>query len=123
MGRRKDSGGASKRPASKLKLSRRAGGMTVREAGRLGGLIGGRKGGLAVKAERGVAVYQATGRPGGAVQGERGTPFYEEIGKKGGHRVRTLIEEGKKAASESAKSSEDKTPAPGGEVVPEPAQE
>jgi len=27
--------------------------MTVREAGRLGGLIGGRKGGLAVKAERG----------------------------------------------------------------------
>src|SRR2546430_15783541 len=65
MGRRKDSGGASKRPASKLKLSQRAGGMTVREAGRLGGLIGGRKGGLAVKAERGVEVYQEIGRLGG----------------------------------------------------------
>src|SRR5437899_11626482 len=65
MGRRKDSGGASKRPASKLKLSRRAGGMTVREAGRLGGLIGGRKGGLAVKAERGVEFYQEIGRIGG----------------------------------------------------------
>src|SRR5436309_3313469 len=124
MGRRKDSGGASKRPASKLKLSRRAGGMTVREAGRLGGLIGGRKGGLAVKAERGVEFYEQIGKKGGeAVKAERGTPFYEEIGKKGGHRVRTLIEEGKKAASENAKSSEDKTPAPGGEVVPEPAQE
>jgi hypothetical protein len=37
--------------------------------------------------------------------------------------VRTLIEEGKKAATEAAKADEDKTPAPGGEVVPEPAQE
>jgi hypothetical protein len=44
---------ASKRPASELKVSREPGGMSVREAGRLGGLIGGRKGGLAVKAERG----------------------------------------------------------------------
>src|SRR5438552_3457970 len=77
MGRRKDSGGASKRPASKLKLSRRAGGMTVREAGRLGGLIGGRKGGLAVKAERGVE-------------------FYQEIGRLGGQRVRDLIAAGRK---------------------------
>jgi len=39
--------------------------MTVREAGRLGGLIGGRKGGLAVKAERGVEFYQEIGRLGG----------------------------------------------------------
>lgn len=78
MGRRKDSGGASKRPASNLKLSRRKGGMTVREAGRLGGLIGGRKGGLAVKAERGVE-------------------FYQEIGRLGGQRVRDLIAAGRKA--------------------------
>jgi len=77
-GRRKAGGGASKRPASKLNLSRREGGMTVREAGRLGGLIGGRKGGLAVKAERGVG-------------------FYQEIGKLGGQRVRDLIAAGKKA--------------------------
>ena len=46
--------------------------MTVREAGRLGGLIGGRKGGLAVKAERGVG-------------------FYQEIGKLGGQRVRDPV--------------------------------
>jgi len=77
-GRRKAGKGASKRPASKLKLSRREGGMTVREAGRLGGLIGGRKGGLAVKAERGVE-------------------FYQEIGRLGGQRVRDLIAAGRNA--------------------------
>jgi hypothetical protein len=52
--------------------------MTVREAGRLGGLIGGRKGGLAVKAERGVE-------------------FYQEIGRLGGQRVRDLIAAGRNA--------------------------
>ena len=51
--------------------------MTVREAGRKGGLIGGRKGGLAVKAER-------------------GREFYQEIGRKGGQRVRDLIAAGKR---------------------------
>src|SRR5436305_14933833 len=64
-GRRRGAGGASERPASKLSRSRREGGMTVREAGRLGGLIGGRKGGLAVKAERGLGFLQENGRPGG----------------------------------------------------------
>jgi uncharacterized protein len=75
--------------ASKLKLSTRRssgrssvrepefGGMTVREAGRKGGLIGGRKGGLAVKAER-------------------GREFYQEIGRKGGQRVRDLIAAGRR---------------------------
>jgi len=57
--------------------------MTVQEAGRKGGLIGGRKGGETVKAERGVA-------------------FYQEIGRKGGQRVRALIEAGK-AAMEGAR--------------------
>ena len=56
------------------------GGMTVREAGRLGGLSGGRKGGLAVKKERGVG-------------------FFPEIGRLGGQRVRDLIAAGRKAAS------------------------
>ncbi|HZR07737.1 MAG TPA: hypothetical protein VFA79_04090 [Myxococcales bacterium] len=56
--------------------------MTVREAGRLGGLIGGRKGGLAVKAERGVE-------------------FYQEIGRLGGQRVRDLIAAGRRAESGS----------------------
>ncbi len=52
--------------------------MTVREAGRLGGLKGGRKGGLAVKAERGVG-------------------FYQESGRRGGKRVRELIAAGRRA--------------------------
>ena len=116
---------------------KKKGSMSVSEAGRKGGQTVrdkyghsfyeeiGRKGGETVKAERGRAFYEQIGKKGGeAVKAERGTPFYEEIGKKGGHRVRTLIEEGKKAASESAaRAAEDKTPAPGGEVPPEPAQE
>ena len=77
-GRRKAGRGAGKRPASKLKTPRHEGGMTVREAGRLGGLIGGRKGGLTVKAARGVE-------------------FYQEIGRLGGQRVRDLIAAGRKA--------------------------
>jgi general stress protein YciG len=52
--------------------------MTVREAGRKGGLIGGRKGGETVKAERGIA-------------------FYQQIGRKGGQKVRELIEAGRAA--------------------------
>jgi hypothetical protein len=81
MTTRKTGGKTSKKkPALKLKMSRRGGGMTVQEAGRLGGLIGGRKGGLTVKRERGVA-------------------FYQEIGKLGGERVRALIAAGKKATS------------------------
>lgn len=60
------------------------GGMTVREAGRKGGLIGGRKGGLTVKAER-------------------GREFYQEIGRKGGQRVRDLIAAGRRAAERPAR--------------------
>lgn len=81
MATRKTGSRATRRPAPKLKLSRRPkaeGGMTVREAGRLGGLLGGRKGGLAVKAERGIE-------------------FYQEIGRLGGRRVRDLIAAGRKA--------------------------
>jgi general stress protein YciG len=83
----------------------------------------GKKGGDTVKAERGAGFYETIGKKGGeAVKAERGTPFYEEIGKKGGHRVRTLIEEGKKAASEaaaarSAETARDNAPAIGGEVM------
>ena len=50
--------------------------MTVQEAGRKGGMIGGRKGGETVLRER-------------------GPQFYSEIGKKGGQRVRELIEAAK----------------------------
>src|SRR2546421_11538013 len=63
--------------APKLKMSTRRstgrrslrepefGGMTVREAGRKGGLIGGREGGLGVEGGRGREVYQGIGRKGG----------------------------------------------------------
>lgn len=54
------------------------GGMSVREAGRKGGLIGGKKGGETVKASRGIG-------------------FYKEIGRKGGQKVRELIEAGRAA--------------------------
>lgn len=60
----------------------KTGGMTVRQAGQLGGEKGGRKGG-----ETTLERY--------------GPQFYEEIGRKGGHKVRELIEEGKKAARRS----------------------
>src|SRR5260370_39937534 len=80
MATRKTGSRATKRPAPKLKASRPGGasaaGMTVREAGRLGGLIGGRKGGLTV------------GR-------ERGDELYQEIGKWGGQRVRGLLAAGR----------------------------
>ena len=58
----------------------------MREAGRLGGLIGGRKGGLAVKAERGIE-------------------FYQEIGRLGGQRVRDLIAAGRSAERGSRRKS------------------
>ena len=94
------------------------GGMTVAEAGR--------KGGVKVAQERGRAFYEQIGKKGGdAVKAERGTPFYEEIGKKGGHKVRQLIEEGKKAANEAKPmpAREDDVPSVGGEVMPAASEE
>jgi general stress protein YciG len=58
--------------------------MTVREAGRKGGLIGGKKGGETVKRERGVE-------------------FYQEIGRKGGQRVRDLIAAGRRATERAVR--------------------
>ena len=108
---------------------KKKGAMSVSEAGRKGGQTVrdkyghsfyeeiGRKGGETVKAERGRSFYEQIGKKGGdAVKAERGTPFYEEIGKKGGHKVRQLIEEGKKAANEVR--HDDDVPAVGGEVAP-----
>ena len=69
------------------------GGMTVQEAGRMGG--------EKVARERGHEFYEEIGKKGGeTVARERGHEFYSEIGhkggEKGGQRVRELIEEGKK---------------------------
>ncbi len=58
-------------------LSEKKGKMTVEEAGRKGGPKGGRR-----TAET------------------HGREFYEEIGTKGGHRVRDLVNEGKKHENE-----------------------
>ncbi len=63
---------AGRKPAAKTT------GLSVAEAGRLGGLKGGRIGGNKVKAERGIE-------------------FYKQIGKKGGARVKSLIEAGRAA--------------------------
>jgi general stress protein YciG len=63
--------------------------MTVREAGR--------KGGLRTAQTHSHEFYQEIGRKGGeAVRDERGLQFYEEIGHKGGQKVRDLINEGKR---------------------------
>ena len=59
-------------------------GLSVAEAGRLGGLKGGRAGGNKVKAERGIE-------------------FYQQIGKKGGAKVRALIEAGRAALAKGRK--------------------
>jgi general stress protein YciG len=56
------------------------GGMTVKEAGQKGGRRGGKRGGETTR-------------------DRYGHEFYEEIGKKGGHKVRDLIEAGKKSQS------------------------
>src|SRR6266568_4154313 len=117
---------------------KKKGAMSVSEAGRKGGQTVrdkyghtfyeeiGRKGGDTVKAERGAGFYEQIGKKGGdAVKAERGTPFYEEIGKKGGHRVRQLIEEGKKAANEAKTMAEreEDVPSVGGEVLPAAREE
>jgi hypothetical protein len=59
-------------------LMAKRGTMTVREAGRRGGIAGGKKGGLATKQKY-------------------GHEFYIAIGRKGGRKVRRLIQAGKRA--------------------------
>jgi len=100
---------------------KKAGGMTVREAGQKGGETVkkkygpefyeqiGRKGGQATKNAHGHAFYEQIGKKGGKKGGEAtrdryGPNFYEQIGQKGGQKVKQLIEEGKRAAAAAAEA-------------------
>ena len=64
-----------------------------------------------VPKKKGAMSVSEAGRKGGqTVRDKYGHAFYEEIGKKGGHKVRSLIEEGKKAALEAQKVPSEGTP-------------
>lgn len=53
-------------------------------------------------ADRGQMTVREAGKKGGMTTSrEYGPEFYHEIGTKGGHRVRELIEEGKRAQGET----------------------
>jgi general stress protein YciG len=117
-------GGDKKQHKVKRKMitdqNRRGGGMSVREAGQKGGETVknkygaqfyeeiGRKGGLATKLAHGHEFYEQIGKKGGKKGGEAtrdryGPNFYERIGQKGGQKVKQLIEEGKRAATDRDK--------------------
>ncbi len=66
------------------------GAITVREAGR--------RGGVSTKKKYGPQFYQSIGKKGGQTTKQRhGPEFYEKIGKKGGQRVKALIALAKRA--------------------------
>lgn len=79
---------------------RKGGEMTVREAGR--------KGGIKVRDTYGPDFYQKIGQIGGekggnAVKRKYGVDFYKAIGARGGQTVKRLIEQGKRAQEGGAR--------------------
>jgi len=69
------------------------GAITVREAGR--------RGGVSTKKRHGPEFYQSIGKKGGTTTKQRmGPGFYEKIGKKGGQHMRRLIALGRKLKAE-----------------------
>jgi len=65
------------------------GAITVREAGR--------RGGVSTKKKYGPEFYQSIGKKGGETTKQRhGREHYEKIGKKGGQRVKQLIAQAKR---------------------------
>src|SRR5215469_9468831 len=107
----------NKMPVPEQQEPKRPSGMSVREAGQKGGEtvkqkygaefydVIGRKGGLATKEAHGHEFYEQIGKKGGKKGGEAtrdlyGPNFYERIGQKGGQKVKQLIEEGKRAATD-----------------------
>lgn len=67
------------------------GDMTVEEAGRIGGQIGGQ----VTKAEYGPEFYSKIGHEGGIEAHRQHPDLAERAGHKGGQKVKRLIEEGK----------------------------
>lgn len=59
---------------------------------------------MAERESRGQMTVREAGKKGGMTTSrEYGPEFYHEIGTKGGHRVRELIEEGKRAQGEGGR--------------------
>ena len=87
-------------------MARKAGGgMTVAEAGRMGGRL--------VSEKYGPEFYEKIGKKGGrAVTAKYGAGHFERIGRKGGQKVADLIERAKtlEAAPEVTKQPEEATP-------------
>ena len=108
---------------------RTGGGMTVAEAGRMGGLLVsekygpefyeriGKKGGSSTASKYGPEFFGRIGKKGGkAVTAKYGPGHFERIGRKGGQRVADLIERAK--AMDAGKPSPVERP-----VVEEPLEE
>jgi uncharacterized protein len=107
---------------------RQGGGMTVAEAGRMGGRLVsekygpefyekiGKKGGSSTASKYGPEFFGRIGKKGGkAVTAKYGPAHFEKIGRKGGQKVADLIER--------AKSLEAEKPSPSERDVIEPAEE
>jgi len=88
-------------------MARKAGGgMTVAEAGRMGGRL--------VSEKYGPEFFGRIGKKGGrAVTAKYGAGHFERIGRKGGQKVADLIERAKtlESAPEEAKQTEEARPA------------
>ena len=107
---------------------KQGGGMTVAEAGRMGGRLVsekygpefyekiGKKGGSSTASKYGSEFFGRIGKKGGkAVTAKYGPAHFEKIGRKGGQKVADLIER--------AKALEDGKTSPNGREVIEPVEE
>ena len=109
---------------------RQGGGMTVAEAGRMGGRLVsekygpefyekiGKKGGSSTASKYGPEFFGRIGKKGGkAVTAKYGPGHFEKIGRKGGQKVADLIERAKSLEGEKASPNGRET------IEPEEAQE
>jgi len=110
--------GERSEPVEKPEDDKKSGGMTVAEAGRMGGKLVsqkygsgfyeriGKKGGSSTAEKYGPEFFGRIGRKGGkAVTEKYGSGHFERIGRKGGQKVADLIERAKSAEAEQGPSS------------------